>query len=89
MVTALRPSSSSSEPFQAEWAPTATTYPITGASTRTSLLRDVTAIPIPMPMNEVKNGWANGAKMQRAMNRPKALPIPPAWPSSPMYAEAR
>ena len=56
---------------------------------RTDLVRATTAMPIPMPVKAVKNGWANGPKMQRTMKRPTAPPIPPAWPSSPTYAEVR
>ena len=42
------------------------------------LLRAPTAMPMPMPVKAVKNGWANGPKTHRTMNRPTAPPIPPA-----------
>ena len=63
--------------------------PIIGATTRTVLLREVTASPIPIPMKAVKKGWANGLNTPLTMKSPTAPPSPPAWPSSPMYAEAR
>ena len=39
-------------------------------------LRAPTAMPIPMPMKAVKNGWANGPKTQRTMNRPDGAADP-------------
>ena len=45
-------------------------------------LRDITAIPIPMPMNAVKSGCANGLKMQRITN----VVVTPAMPPGPVMS---
>ncbi len=43
---------------------------MSGAPTRVIGDRLATAMPTPMPMNEVKSGWANGLTRQRRMKVP-------------------
>ena len=63
--------------FQSAWASTASTYPQRGARSRTPARRLATAMPTPMPMNEVNSGWANGLTRQRSTKVAVSAEVPP------------
>ena len=52
------------------------------ARIRNPRLRDVTAMPTPMPMKAVNSGCANGLNTQRTTN----VPVTPARPPGPVMS---